>query len=693
MSDRIRPAALLSPCALLALAALRVYQGDALCDFGASHLRQGLSLLIPRSGILHTTLAAVLASVPLGAAYCLWRQRRRPDFDTADRVVVMSLAAVLVPGLLFAVLLGLNSATLGGVRLGLGVVALGGLAALVRELRLVPPAEWFRDLGRVLLAAAGGTGVLALGGVLSVHLGQDFNWDMRSYHYFNVYAWLNDLPTYRLAVAGRESFFNPLLDVPFYFLHQHLPPVWVGFLLGATQALTGVFAFGLAYKVFKVLGAFGPRPLAAALLCATAGVFEPSCLTELGTTFSDNVLTGLILASLMAVVCASAVPEERRGTRFVGLAGAGAMAGLAAGLKLTFAIYAAAGTCALVLTMPCWRGRLVWTATYAGGVLSCFLLVNGFWMLKLYLEFGSPTFPFFNSIFRSPYGPPTEMEIPNHPIGSWSERLLAPFSSFPFERRPQMEVPFADVRLGLLLALIPVAVVAAAVTWTRRRRYVDDAATTPALHVVPFLFAFAGVSSVLWFVKFHILRYFCPVLVLTPLLTVLLLRACIPNRRPFLAAAISACFLIVGTTKVGNYGRDEWTHDIFKVQVTEANVGPNALVILTWTDPRDRISPYSHLLTLFSRDTLFVNLDSVYLQAYKLREEVANLIATHAGPIYLLAHSEGGSTAGERLTVFGLSRRPAPVGRLEALGAPLNLWEVVRVPAVAAQAISTVDGR
>ena len=38
------------------------------------------------------------------------------------------------------------------------------------------------------------------------------------------------------------------------------------------------------------------------------------------------------------------------------------------------------------------------------GFFSGFVLINGYWYYKIWTTFGNPVFPYFNNIFKSPYG-------------------------------------------------------------------------------------------------------------------------------------------------------------------------------------------------------------------------------------------------------------------------------------------------
>ena len=59
---------------------------------------------------------------------------------------------------------------------------------------------------------------LAIGATASVLMGQDANWDLRNYHLYNPFALLHGRLWRDLMPAGPQSYFNPLLDVPYYVL-------------------------------------------------------------------------------------------------------------------------------------------------------------------------------------------------------------------------------------------------------------------------------------------------------------------------------------------------------------------------------------------------------------------------------------------------------------------------------------------
>jgi hypothetical protein len=109
--------------------------------------------------------------------------------------------------------------------------------------------------------------VIGLGGV-SLWLGQDMNWDLLNYHYYDGYAFLHGRLDMDIVPAGIQTYQAPLLHAFHYLGIAHLPPRLFGFLLGALHGLNVPLLFVLAWRL---LSSAEPRPrgtiaLAAALL-------------------------------------------------------------------------------------------------------------------------------------------------------------------------------------------------------------------------------------------------------------------------------------------------------------------------------------------------------------------------------------------------------------------------------------------
>ena len=61
-------------------------------------------------------------------------------------------------------------------------------------------------------------------GLYVIGIGQDTNWDLRNYHFYNPFAYLTGRMGYDVAVAHVATYYNPLLHIPFYYAVTALPP-------------------------------------------------------------------------------------------------------------------------------------------------------------------------------------------------------------------------------------------------------------------------------------------------------------------------------------------------------------------------------------------------------------------------------------------------------------------------------------
>ena len=99
-----------------------------------------------------------------------------------------------------------------------------------------PLRRWWRDDGLVLAACVAFTIVLAW------RLGQEVGWDLRNYHFYVPHLLIHGRFAQDVEPAGVQTYFNPLLDLPFYVAVRllRLRPIVVGLGLAAVPtALPG----------------------------------------------------------------------------------------------------------------------------------------------------------------------------------------------------------------------------------------------------------------------------------------------------------------------------------------------------------------------------------------------------------------------------------------------------------------------
>lgn len=369
---------------------------------------------------------------------------------------------------------------------------------------------------------------LLAGGVASVAMGPDANWDLRNYHLYAPFAWANPRPADNLP-AGIQTLFNPLPDLPFLALISTFNdwPWVVCFAMGLPAGLSAFLLWRLALSVL---------PAGLAALATLGGVTGAAFISEIGTTFNDLTTAPLLLGALLLL--------GRGGVGWAGLLG-----GLAVGLKLTNAPFAL-GLAAAALAGP--RPRLILLG--AMGLLGT-LAGAGPWMLHIWTETGNPIFPFADSLFATgDEAARVARDTRFLPDGPW-QALSWPFR-WAFSSAPLVsEVSMRDPRLAMGLLAVP---------WLLWR---GGPGRGLALF---FAVGFAG-----WYGGFGIYRYALVLECLAPTLVLLALR---PLPRPWVVAP-AAILLMLALTKPMVWGRGSREGQYLTASLPA--VPPGSLVVIS----------------------------------------------------------------------------------------------------------------
>jgi len=341
--------------------------------------------------------------------------------------------------------------------------------------------------------------------VMVVVRGKDCSWDFRNYHWYIPYAFLNGRLSFDIAVAHQATYYNPLLDTPFYVLATGLQ-AWLALgILGAVQGASVIPIYFLCRSLLRVgLG----RPMAA--LLAVISMTGSLTLYLAGSTYYDNVMSVFILSALALVVTQRECLRTGSPSQGVFIAGfAGLLVGSAVGLKLPEAIFAPGFAAALALLPGDWRHRGTRIVAGVVGGIAGFAIFAGLWMVKMVRLTGNPLFPYYNQVFHSPLAlaaPYRDLRFIPHTL---AHRLLFPLL-FSLDWRVADDLPFHDIRVGVAYLLLLLAVPLWFVARKRDNRLVaPDAAAA--------LFGFAAVSYVCWLGMFAIYRYILVLEMLSPL--------------------------------------------------------------------------------------------------------------------------------------------------------------------------------
>jgi hypothetical protein len=342
--------------------------------------------------------------------------------------------------------------------------------------------------------------------VFVVVLGKDMSWDFRNYHWYIPYAFLHGRLGFDVAVAHQATYYNPLLDIPFYVLATHTPSWFALGVLGAVQGANIVPLYFIARSMLRV----PRRELGAAVLalfCATGSL----TVGLAGTTYYDNILSVLVLSGLALIVCQRNVLRDgpSRTALFIS-AGAGFCVGAAAGLKLPEGLYAFGFAAALAVLPGSLKSRAARLVAGAIGGVCGVAVFAGYWFLRMYHVTGNPLFPYFNEYFHSALALDASYRDTRFIPHRWPKRLLLPIL-FSLHWQVADDLPFQDVRVGLAYVI---SILTTPLAFFRRKDTYVDATAVGAL------FAFAGVSYAIWVFVFGIYRYILALEMLAPMLIV-----------------------------------------------------------------------------------------------------------------------------------------------------------------------------
>ena len=483
-------------------------------------------------------------------------------------------------------------------------------ATLAKRLRLTP-----RELAFLGLSILAWTAYI-------VWLGKDTSWDFRNYHWYIPYALLNDRMGIDIAVAHQGSYYNPLSDVPFYWLAVHTTSWFAIAVLGLLQAANIV----PLYLIVRSSLRSGNRELTAAAIsffCMTGGL----TLGILGSHYYDNVMSLFTLSALAVLV----VKREALATgplkhAALWCAGAGFITGCAAGLKLPVLPFTLGFAAALIAIGGSRKHQA--TRLLAGGIagVAGFLLCAGFWMWQMYDLTGNPLFPYFNDVIRSPMAldsPYRDMRF--IPTSFW--KAAAYPILFSIDWRIADDLPYTDIRVGLAYVIV-IAVLA---VWALGRRSKDPLADPAAARIV---FAYAAVSYLVWLHVFAIYRYILSLEMLAPVVILMGVGLLPLPRRTQLVTVGAICFVALLFTRSEHLEGAPLGDPYIDVDLPKIADPAHTMVVMTGDGPLGFLAPSlpPAIPVLRIDGWMMQPRDGSYLTA-----EMKRRVAAHKGPIFLIA--------------------------------------------------------
>ena len=366
------------------------------------------------------------------------------------------------------------------------------------------------------------------------HRGQDANFDLANYHFYNGYFITNGRFMQDMAAAGAHSFLNPTADILVYLSITYLPfplSAWVFLLI----QLACIPAIVLLAK--EVAGGLGyQRAFVPVIPAIVLSLLAPLWWSELGTSFIESWTAPLIIYGVYFLFSA------RKGAdlSMTRIAIAGVLFGLSVGLKWTNGLFCVSGFLMLA--------ALLYRSEFRVSLLAVFYFLAGcgvgflptaWWNWYLWSEWGSPVFPFYNAIFKSEF-----FYFVNWNNRRWHFTSFREFLAFIVQAAwgttRTAQITFADARFLFVTMLVPVAILCKPAMRMNRQ-------------LMAFLLFMAS-SLLLWVLMFSIQRYLVPFELLLGVLVWILVVRIVERDWLRKAVMIGLCVCAALLIKVPDWG-------------------------------------------------------------------------------------------------------------------------------------------
>lgn len=483
------------------------------------------------------------------------------------------------------------------------------------------------------------------GGIISAAFQYDVVWDFLNYHYFNAWAFLEGRINYDVAVAGITAFYNPILDIPLYFMinsfNNH--PVLIYF-------LQGLWFGALCYAFFKIVLLFvnaeTTRGKINVALCLLIGITGNAVFLQIGTSSNEMISGFLVMAALYLLLREIFIVKSGKSVFFVV---SGLLLGLAMGGKLTAFMYCVAAGLSLIIFYKHIRNPLKNIILFALAGLIGFLIFNGYWMWTMWTHFENPFFPFANGIFKSAWLSSENFTDTSFTPKTWYQYLFWPIIlSLRLYRDEGNGMFISDMR--------PMVVYLIFIYWGIKYLYQFIINRKVAIDTKwAFLTVFFLLSYVIWMVVFSISRYYVVIEMLAAIFIVKALFSKIPKsmfgEALYYSFALIMVFILLSTPYFSNmWGRRySWkalglpNNAYFLVE--KVNIPDNTL-FLTYN------YPLAGFLAYWGKDvplrglnvsqdsflaTLSKNLSVDYFNYHPKWQQAKNkVLAEHKGPVFVL---------------------------------------------------------
>lgn len=468
-------------------------------------------------------------------------------------------------------------------------------------------------------------------GFWSLLLGQDSNYDLLNYHLYTPFAFLNNKLEIDLAAAGGHSYFNPFLDLPYYFLIYYFPPYIASFIMGCIHGLNFNLVLGISSKILSDL----PPPVRnrVCLFLSLSGCLTANFLSGLGNSMGDCLTSLFVLCGFFLVLkySPSFLSKITITNAFIIML-IGLVIGIGAGLKLTNVPYVAA-LCFSILFLPCsLNNRLVIAILIALGICIGITIGGGYWYFEMWNYFGNPVFPMFSNYFPNELSGNSWSKDNNFLPKNIQEILLWPLIfSLDSYRVGQAKIHQFIWPLFYLCFIY----------WIIKyiyKKIANLSFNSYQSKLNLFLILFIAVGYILWQELFSISRYLVPIELLAPLGIYVMSRDFFAGQEKL--KALIDCTLMLSTLVVllggyETYGHVGYGATSFRVIAPKIEGPRNATVLFAGTGA----SPQGWMVTQFPSEIAFSQLGAMEdTDAYN--KALKKKIIDRGGNVYAFIDSE-----------------------------------------------------
>lgn len=432
-----------------------------------------------------------------------------------------------------------------------------------------------------------------IGAFVAVKSGQDQNWDLQNYHYYDPYSYLTGNENRDFAVAGIQTYQNPKLDIISYELISHFKPIVASAFLGVIQSLNVWLIYELTLIIMsrfiknKWLYIF-------AFVVGVVSFFSAINLGEVGETMADNLVSIPILLSLLLVFIVNHRNLTSKKLLMTIKLSAYFIMGVAVGLKLTSFPYAVALVLLELFNFKSIKQIALYLFYDLVALGAGILAIAGTWFYWLYKTFKNPVFPYYNHIFHSPYFQNINFVDPR-----WFPRNIMQVIFYPyyFFIHPHLvsEVHFVDLRTPLLFTGI--IVVLFILLTSRLTRYLNFKFSKEIIELTLFI----AISYILWEKQFSYSRYLVVLEFLAITYLVAIIWSLIKNVKLATILCVAMFTILFITTRPMDWGRIPWQKTFFGVVIPKDFISDRATVLL----PGDQ--PLGYLVPFFPKGDTFIS--------------------------------------------------------------------------------------